>query len=663
MIMIVNEVAPIFRKTFAPDVLTVAKPESIMGKLALDPMLGDAPTEIFVLEFSNILKGGKVLDPWRQALSNKHSDCRVILISRRKNPVDLSSLEGVDAILIAPTKPELLSAVNKVAASFAEKPDIVSSADKVPEIVEFKVEKVLEEKQPQIITPVVEAVEALPIAPVVEVATPAPIEQGEDNDYVKRCASLDTMGDITAFSRELKANDVVRQIMAESAEYHSLENAIRAYQDKIYAIMSDTSIPSLNDKLEKIRVITYDKTMFVNKSNSIVEESVVQIVNTLTEKVLNLLELRLKELEDTITRAMVEKHSSGFNSARIASILDERASLVLDLVTLDKEIRQTYLNANDFMMNALTHITDKTTDVTGNPLLDAQIKLKGNYVTQDTINCLSHILTVADKTSEEFKSAERQVHSLQTKIARVVELDDEAIMVQQRVIEYMKANKLEDTVIAKTMLKKALKVFIGLEGSGRTIIPTLIAEHKSRSQNTLLVDLTGTGKHAQYGYMVSPLSDLLDGTLLERDFSIIAGADVTSLDRAQRLLVMLNKAADFYRNILLVLSEKQVEYLSILGVDTLSINYIVTPENRNMVAMKEVMENINIENCAKRIIFNKCDVPLADLIECLGVIEDLDINIVKVMYINDLVLCALNRIKPIGLPAVKSGLVEVLRYA
>ena len=63
---------------------------------------------------------------------------------------------------------------------------------------------------------------------------------------------------------------------------------------------------------------------------------------------------------------------------------------------------------------------------------------------------------------------------MRAKLNKLLDLDKETIVAQTQIINFLRSNQIEETVIAETLIKKSLRVFTGNEGTGRTIVPKLI---------------------------------------------------------------------------------------------------------------------------------------------------------------------------------------------
>jgi hypothetical protein len=228
--------------------------------------------------------------------------------------------------------------------------------------------------------------------------------------------------------------------------------------------------------------------------------------------------------------------------------MDERGNILLELQVLDKEIRTIFTVADKLTIDIAKGIAEDSTARTGSPLLDARMRLTGNsVVSAESLNTIEHLLLTAEKTSDAFKDATRQIVIMNKKLMKVIDLDNEIIATLSEVIEYLKANNVEDTVIKNTLIKKSMRVFIGNEGSGRSVIPYVCSKLKSRENaNVLYIDITGNNKVSNYGETMLTLDDWMTNRQ-QQHFCGVQGKLPNTYEAAQRFMTALTKAADYYK--------------------------------------------------------------------------------------------------------------------
>lgn len=654
------------RSAFGKNNVAVSKIDAMMDAFKLDPNLTKPSKEAFVIT-SDDVRSPKVKQQFLTAAATKHKDVKIVYIIRSGKD-DTAVGNGIDVVLTKPKPDELAEVLRNLVETIASKAPIMSSADEIPKGIEKYTPKEFqqEDKQNDQQELEVNQVEEEPE----ELHVPQPEEVVEDYAPTKRTSSMvdrinecNKVADIHILTKELTAAAVVKDLIKENQEYASIENKLKGIQEKMYTIMADKSIKSLEERLDRVRALVYDKEYYKAKNNTVIEQRIEDIIKTITEKTKALLTERLRELDDAIlnTNSLI---GGNIDFTRLAGINDERANMILELSILDKEIRNIFYNADTLVHTVAAGISESEADLTGNPLINAHIRMRGEHVvSESSLDTLINILSTCERTSDEFKDAINQISIMQKKLNKLLDLDKETIAAQTQIINYLRANNIEDTVVAESLIKKSLRVFVGIEGTGRTVVPLVLSRRKSRQNaNTLYVDITGTAKTADYDCDMYTLDDWMQNRY-EKEFCTVVGKIGDSVEAAQRLLVALTKAADYYRVINVVIAPEQMNVFNTIANDVLCVNYIVDTDNRTLAFMKEFINNTKFDNVAQRVIINKCSVSCKPIVESLGLLETLDVNVVKIPYILQLVDCSLNKIKPYELTAVVEGFEEVSKYA
>lgn len=669
MIVCTRSIDTLARRALGKENVVISKVEAMIELFKLDPTVSKPTREAFIVTDADVKKP-KMKQDFLIAAANKHPCIKIIFVTRGKS--DVVEGNGIDKVLNNP-KPETLSnTISGFIEEIANKTPIISSADEIPpvidkfvpkefmsqnleEIEEENIEKVSKDEEQETIK--------IDIEKYQDIAS-KPTEEKAENSIVDRIRRCNTVADVSILTKELDATRLVKDLVKENHEYAAIEDKLKGLREKMYTIMADPSIKSLEIKLEKVRALLYDKEYYKVKTNTVIEQRVEDIIEVLTTHTKSLLKKRLEELDQAIFNINKRKDIGENTFTRLAGITDERANIILELATLDKEIHNIYLVSDKLANEVAANIAEDEVDLTGNQLVNAHLHIRDeNIISEDSLNTIIKILSTCDKTSEEFKNAVREISIMRTKLNKLLDLDKETIAAQAQVINFLRSNHIEETIIAETLIKKSLRVFIGNEGSGRTIVPYVLSKYKARQNtNVLYIDLTGTSKIKDYGYDAIELDDWIINRQ-EKQFCAVVGQIDNTPDASQRLLVTLVKAADYYRVINIVISPEQEEVFQVIASDVLCVNYITDTNNKSFLFMKDLIKRTKYENVAQRVILNKCSISCEPIVEALGLLDTLDINIVKIPFINQIIECSLKHINPDVLSVVEDGFREVSKYA
>lgn len=478
-------------------------------------------------------------------------------------------------------------------------------------------------------------------------------------DRIKNCNSV---ANVAMVAREISASELIKDLIESNSTYAGIEDKLSSLNDTIYAILGDTRI-TLSEKLSKIHAVMHDKAFFNSKGDTLIEQRLEEVIDTICLQTSTLLDARLSEIDTAIKRTQ-ELKDTETNSARLSGLNETRANIIIELRTLENEIAAIYKSCDKLVISEATELSARNMEVVDNQMINAQLKARGSLiVSNETLDAIRAAMTIAsDKLPDIFRSMKLKIVSMNKLLGKLFDLDNEIIAAQQAIIDYLKAQNIEDTVVAESILKQSLRVYIGPEGAGMTIIPYLISKYKSRSKNVLLVNLTGTDKFADYGINPIPIDDFIVNQN-QQEFAVVAGHVENTPAVAQKIASMLIRCADYYRIINVVLSPEQKELFQTIAQDVLSVNFITDTESKNVKLMKDVIAESNVGNVGRRVIINKADVAARPIITKLGLDEDINFQLLTIRRMPAVTEASLSSVDPYGISSVSVELEEVVRHA
>lgn len=698
MIVCTRSLDAVAGKAFGKKNVAISTVDKMIETFQLDPAVSGSTVEAFLIGDSDV-RNKKLKQKFLTAAVTKHPAVNVIYVVRGSKS-DVTEGNGINIVLIKPSPEELQSKVYAITENITNKEEVVSSAETVPQGVEgFKPKGLMRNME----TPVDEIgmptngadmeqlqqeLEALDMSiagsgaaqeqesvPVEEEAAgkvvlekvnldkdvePQPMDEtqatSEMIERVRRCSSV---CDLAVLTREFTATNLIKDIVKSNQQYVNIEDRLKAIREKMLAVYADPSIRSQEEKLDKIKALTYDKDRYMSESNTIIEQRVEELIALVIDKTRECLHSRLNELDRAIVNVKTDDSAAG-DFTRIAGINDERANLILELQVLDKEIRDIFAATHDMAVDISSSIADQSAAITDSPLLNARLRLQGTSVVSDkSRETIMHILTTAERTSDEFKDASRELVIMNQKLNKLIELDKEQIAAMAEVIAFLRANNVEDTVIKESLIKKSLRIFVADEGSGRSVVPYMLSKFKSRENcNVLYIDITGKNKVDCYGDKLYTLDEWM-ANRYEKEFCGVQGYVGESVEAAQRFMAALVKAADYYRVINVVMSPEQRDLFGVIAPDVLVVNYIVDTSSRSLAFYRDFIKDTKYPNVAQRVIVNKCDIPVRPILEKLDVIEAADIHVAVIPSIPAITECSLREVRPYELTSVQEAFREV----
>lgn len=671
MILATSRSDVMLKKSLGKGQTTITTLERMCEQFKLDPTTATPVRDAYVITNEDI-SSTKTKTLFEQSLATKHPATKIIFINKSTKPIYQNGLAGIDAILQKP-KPQTISQtisavisadtmieeINRAPTTIGEipvyNPETVHKSEPITESAQPDIKEEEEEvkKEELILDPVTEFKDV----PVTEIMQ-------EESNIVKRIKSAGSVADVSIIAREIQATTLIKDLVESNSTYAGIEEKLKSLNDIIMNILSDVRIKSLDEKLSKIRAVLHDKAFFASKGDTLIEQRLEEVIDAICSQTSALLQTRLDEIDTAIRRSR-ECKDMGTNNTRLSGLNEIRANLTLELRTLETEIADIFRSTDRLIISTATKLSEASDKITDNEMINTQLKARESYIISDeTHTAVRAALELAsDKVPEEFKILKLKIVSMNKLLSKLCDIDDEIIAAQQVLINFLKSKNVEDSVIVEGLLKKALRVYIGSEGTGTTIIPYLLSRYKSRQNaNVLIVDLTGFDKYKDYGIQYTNIDSYL-AEMNQKEFMLVAGKIDNTIEAAQRIVTTLIKAADYYRVINVVLTPQQRELYETIAQDVLSVNFITDTNVKNINEMREVIERSSFPNVGRRVIINKCDVPVRPIITKLGLDDQIDFQLCTIRTIPALVDASLNGYNPYGISSVDFEMEEVLKHA
>lgn len=695
MIISTSKSDAMLKRTLGKNQVSVISIEKIVDQLGLDPNITNPVKDAFIITNEDI-SSARIKQKFEQAVACKHPAVKIILINKSSKPVYPNGLQGVNAILQKPKPNEIAQVISAVLAGTIVS-DMVDDGNRgttyIPEYNEQPIEetefretqteqpvayptsrtvmeptpvstRVAMTSEPEAPAPVEPIPEDLPVTPVQEyVPTPPPQPVYEKpSTIVERIKATGNVTDIRDVMRSISSATLLKEMAETNATYAGIEEKLKSLTEVIRTIMDDTRIP-YDEKQNKVYAVLHDKAFWREQGATLIEQRVEEIISVLCYRSSELLQKRLDEIDKAIQHNIQMKDSE-FNSARLSGLNEQRANIIIELRVLEQELIEIMKYADILLTDTATAIAEEEVRNIGDEEFYTRLKARGQLIVgESTLLAVQKLMELSSTTPDKFKDLRRQVVNMIKLLNRLLDMDNEIIAAQQKLIEFMKSKNIEDTVIAKSLLKQSLRVYVGEEGTGRTIIPYLMSKYKSRQNaNVLLIDLTGESKLHNYGIQYTSL-DTYCNNMPEHDFVLAVGKIDNSIEAAQYLVNTLLKAADFYKVINIVMRPDQKNLFRTIAQDVLSVNYITDTNLKNINSMRNLIEETRMDNVGQRVILNKCEVPIMPIIRKLGVEERLDVQVCTIKNCNALIDASINTYNPYGISSVDLAMEVVVKHA
>lgn len=634
--------------------ISTQKIEKIVEWLPLDPTLSN-PTRDIIIFSSDVIRPPRVRESVVKALMSQHPNIKTIFINKTGK-----DLPGFDANLVTialnrPSKDDIKDAIKQVTSTLQAKPtvdttEIINSIDDyTPE--EPQAEESIEAEVPETVQEMIE--QELPLAEPEPEPEPV-VEEEQTLNLLSRIKSAESITSIMNITKELDASRIVTEITQANAAYRSSEAYVKNLNTTIEAICADPEYTP-EEALKKIRGLLHDRSSIQTKANGILEESVEEIIINLVDKAKQFISQRVKEINDELIKASQYKQLSESPNIRFATVLEQRRDVLLDLQTLDLELQNITNKVTTTVQDVADKITSDANSSLGSPLLDAQIKIKyGTIAPDNLLDVLKSLFTAGENSQYELGSVSQIIQDTISKVYELLACYKEENEILAETIKFLKANNVEDGVIAESIKKKTLRVIITDGTFEPAALSYIFTNAKSRGVvNAMILDLTGRNYYKTVGVETHTLQDLMSEHLFSKFevFETSTDGELTE-ESLQGIINRLMTYANQYAMINLVITKDQVDMFKSIFQDVLSITYLVDCFPTNIQDMKGVIAKSKTPNTGQRVVLYNYVTDSGKICEELGVMDDMGMGLATVEPLPELKTCALRAQDPYDVPSI-----------
>ena len=668
----------VLKRVFGKGMVSIIAIERMLDQFSLDPTVTNPVRGAYIVTNEDV-SAARLKAKFEQSAAAKHPAVKIIFINKSSKPIYPNGLPGVDVILQKPKPEDVKHAIDVILADNPAQDAINQGYNEQTSIPDYRADLTMPTQPTPPVQPGMGFDESMLDEPPVEEQPPeilpipepkpepetAPALVGTGNSsLIDRIQTAGTVSDVSVIAREIKAAELIKDLVESNSTYAGIEEKLKALNDTIFTILSDTRIHSLDEKLSKIHALLHDKAFWSAKGDTIIEQRLEEVIDMICTRTSELLNSRLQEIDTAIRNVSTHKDFET-NYARLSGLNEERANLLIELRNLEANINDIFRAADQLTIGVSTMIAEASDNITGNDMINMHLKARGATVVSDETRTAIHaaLELSADKVPTTFKQMKLDILSMVRVLSQMFDLDSEIIAAQQQMINFLKSKNVEDSVVAETLLKKSLRVYVGEEGVGRSMLCYLISRYKSRQNaNVLCLDLTGSSKYHNYGIQYRTLDSYM-AEMNQEEFLLVAGSVENSIASAQRIVSTLLRAADYYRVINVVMTTEQKELFSTIAQDVLSVNFIVDTNVERINRMCDIIKECTIENVGQRVIVNKCDVPVRSIITRLGLDDRIDYQICVVPTIPVITDASLTGFNPYGVSSVDLIMEDVVKHA
>lgn len=592
------------KKHFA-DKTTQTNSESLIGNLPLDPKVSGM--DIVVLQKKDLdgFKGGHLL----QACTKAHPNVDLVFIY--SNDKELSVLGTNQNIKTKKVSKITAQEIENVIKSIIESKNVIEKGDSVIPSKDSKLEdqarKVgAELKEKSTTQQEVAATEELQLPASVktdlteteeivvqkEFSTPLSIEE--------RLANLNAFEDFDAIKLAVKKENIVRTLINENTKYAGALTMLDVLDREISNIFIATD-KTPEQKMDLIKEIALKRVTCKGELNNMLVNKFSNILIALTASMESTLKRRVDELK--LSLGEVKKSQIIYKDTEVLNnLVAERLNIQLSLHEMQEKLIIIY---KQVAQTGDEIVADLDKDLpSANAYINEHLKIMKPIFTPE------NAAEIARKLMQDIREGQVKFSLLEDTISEVIRLvfelceHDTSIMeYQQTLITLLKANRVEDIVVVKTVLQSCLRLIVGPKnvGTRSTALALCGMMAKRQVHNSLLIDVSGDSRFGEYGVDAMSLADFLNENKQE-SFLCVQGLLDENEEVIEDFITELQTRLSYYPYITIVLDPSQKKQIDMLAKHSLAIQFITDITPRSLAVMKKCIADFTIENIAKKLV-------------------------------------------------------------
>lgn len=654
MIVVTKTSDVMLKGVLDPNNTFVSKIENIISALPLDPNNFNPAREVYVVT-SDDIRNVKLKKMFIDALPTKHQATSIIFIDKVGRPIDGLDLTYLETFLSKPKKDTLKQAFEDVIRDIENKKQ-VKTTNVVSKIEDFKpvVGNSEEENQEELFNPE----DLIKVDVPEEQVDEAPKQ--DPTTLLSRIRMAENWASLNVVCQELNSSKILQELNAKNESYRQSEVHIVTLKENITAILSNPAY-TVEEQLTKIRALLHDKMLIKTKTNLVQEQAIEETIMAVVDKARSYITSMTDDFNRDIITAFASKAHTEAPNVRLATILEERSKLLLELTTMDVELKQLAERCRLTINTTNDDMAENSQATTGSPILDSQLKVRyGNIVPENLVEIIDSLCKLGEDSSTEFGKLSEAITSTINKLYQLLTYYKEETETLANTMRFLQANKVEDTVIASTIMKKARRIYAVEDSPMSLTVPYMISKEQSRTHNVMLIDFTGRPYYETFGIKVNDIDQMLNTADVIKEHFIVFGVPASTELNVEYFAKRLEEYAHHYEIINLVIPAVWKDFINEYADESLSISYVVDSNPYSIDTFTDVIANTHHENVGRRVILTNYIEDSASICQKLGVLDDLRTQLSAIKPITNLNVCLLHRQDPYEVASIRDDCREIL---
>lgn len=484
---------------------------------------------------------------------------------------------------------------------------------------------------------------------------PAPFQvSGKAEDRLSRITNYQEW---QLFKESLRHESVVQELVLQNSEYEGLVQMLEVLDTRIQSVWRDNTL-SPDQKFTEIKRIGLQKSSMRAGLNSINVDKAISIISTIVLAAQRTVDDRLNSIDTSMYKISTDTEQI-MDTTHIDKAIQERTKVQLELLEIGRGILDIYKSVTDFVNTEIQELDRNLPS--SNAFINEMAKPIGTqiFTPTNTAALVKKISTALQENKLVWSQLEERVDQCIQTMFELCAADEKVIQYQAHVIELMRSNRVENVVVADTLLKKVLNVFTGADNTGRSATTITWSGVLSHRGNTLLLDLTGRSKFREYGITPILFNDFM-ANRIERQFLCVETrgkldpADIT--DMVAQLRTRLN----YYQYINVIVAPEDVDMLNQLCEDAFCVHFITNCSTQSINQLRTVVTMNNVQNVARKLIIIDTPISPLSIADNIG-IDSSSTKLIPLPAMNELRACALKHDRPYDYPEIVRVFEEAFR--
>jgi hypothetical protein len=456
----------------------------------------------------------------------------------------------------------------------------------------------------------------------------------------ERIRKFAEFADWNFFKEALKHDTVIGELMNENTQFAAALNMLDIMDRHIENTFKDSSILP-EEKFRQIKEIGLDRSGYKATANNILTDKIINVINAVISSASMTVNKQVKDIKASLGN-MEHKNVAFKDTEKLNTLINKRLELQTQLLELSRQIIEVYKTI-DVSVNDTIKSFDEALPSENNYINELMKPMKEEFTPQNAVLLAGRLMSGLQFGHTRMSALESKVKFVISLVFKLCETDGTIIDYQNKLIQLLSAQRVEDVVIVDTILKNALRLYIGPSEVGRTATCLTWCSILSRRQNCLLIDLTGSSKFNRYGVEAISLDKFL-GERIEEQFVCVEGTLNSTYDVA-KFVGELKLRLNYYPYVNIILDVSQSELIKELSQSALTVHFISSCTPRSIELTRNCINNFTSENVARKIVLIDPPISATDILHSLKV-DPLIYKVVIIPYLLKLKACSLCGINP-----------------